>query len=94
MWQPTPPRVQTLVGGGLFRDYEWMPDSYDNFLQAKKRDRIEAEQKQKQICDRPFILGMDQYIWKYMDCFIPQEKQQDYVIPYFVSDDPYEDTEL
>lgn len=29
---PDAPRVQKLTGGGLFQDYEWMPDSYDNFL--------------------------------------------------------------
>ena len=36
---------------------------------------------------------MNQYHWKYHDCFLPEEKQKDYVIPYFVHDDPYEATE-
>ena len=33
--QPDPPRVQKLTGGGLFHDYEYMPDSYDAFLKSK-----------------------------------------------------------
>ena len=42
---------------------------------------------------RSFFLGMNQYHWKYHDCFLPEEKQKDYVIPYFVHDDPYEASE-
>ena len=30
--QPDPPKVAKLAGGGLFHDYEYMPDSYDRFL--------------------------------------------------------------
>ena len=41
----------------------------------------------------PFYTGMDQYHWKYHDCFLPEEKQKDYVLPYFVHDDPYEASE-
>lgn len=36
---------------------------------------------------------MDQYHWKYHDCFLPEDKQKDYVLPYFVHDDPYEASE-
>jgi len=32
---PPQGKVVYLAGGGLFRDYEWMPDSYDNYLKAK-----------------------------------------------------------
>jgi len=31
-WQQPKPRVDKLMGGGLFSDFEWLPDSYDAFL--------------------------------------------------------------
>jgi hypothetical protein len=31
-WQQPKPRVEKLMGGGLFSDFEWLPDSYDAFL--------------------------------------------------------------
>ena len=67
------------MGGGLFQDYEHMPDSYDAFLKKKSEDRKANETKQSNIGGRPFALGMNSYTWKYHDCFIPQEKQKDYV---------------
>lgn len=39
------------------------------------------------------MLGMNQYHWKYHDCFIPEEKRKDYVMPFLLNDDPYEATE-
>ena len=36
---------------------------------------------------------MDRYVWKYQDCFLSEEQKKNYVLPYFVSDDPYEATE-
>jgi hypothetical protein len=42
---------------------------------------------------KPFVLGMNNFVWKYHDCFLPEEQQKDYVMPYFVSDDPYEASE-
>ena len=44
-YRPPPPRVQTLTGGGLFKDYEWMPDAYDIFLKQKSDERKERERK-------------------------------------------------
>ena len=41
--KPDPPKVQKLSGGGLFQEYEWMHDSYDNFLEQRKRDRIQSQ---------------------------------------------------
>ena len=38
--QPAP-RVQTLTGGGLFKDYEWLPDSFDIFMKQKSDERKE-----------------------------------------------------
>ena len=31
-FKPPQGKVINLAGGGLFRDYEWLPDSYDAFL--------------------------------------------------------------
>jgi hypothetical protein len=36
---------------------------------------------------------MNHYTWKYHDCFLPQDKQKDYVMPYFTENDPYESAE-
>ena len=32
LWRQPPPKVATLTGGGLFSDYEYMPDAYDMYL--------------------------------------------------------------
>lgn len=42
---------------------------------------------------RPFFIGMNQKVWKYHDCFIPEESKKDYVMPFFTDGDPYEATE-
>lgn len=39
---------------------------------------------------KAFVTGMNHYVWKYHDCFIAEESQKDYVMPFFVQDDPYE----
>lgn len=44
------------------------------------------------ISERPFVLGMNQYKWKYEDCFMPPEAKAEYVLPYLSNDDPYEIT--
>jgi len=31
-YKPPPARVEKLTGGGLFKDYEYMPQGYDIFL--------------------------------------------------------------
>lgn len=70
-----------------------MPDSYDAFLKKKQEDRKQSEYKQSTVSNRPFAIGMNAYTWKYHDCFIPQEKQKDYVMPYFTENDPFEAAE-
>jgi hypothetical protein len=40
-----------------------------------------------------FVAGSDKFVWKYHDCFLSEEQRKTYVLPYFVSDDPYEATE-
>ena len=46
-WKPADPRVEKLAGGGLFRDYEWMPDSYDTFLKQQQDMRKESQRRQE-----------------------------------------------
>jgi hypothetical protein len=48
---------------------------------------------QSKVANRPFALGMNQYTWKYHDCFLAPEKQKDYVMPYFTENDPFEAAE-
>lgn len=93
LWRQHQPKVATLTGGGLFSEYEYKGDDYVVFLKQKTDERLERERKRKDLHKRPFYLNMNQYHWKYHDCFLPEEKQKDYVIPYFVHDDPYEASE-
>jgi hypothetical protein len=94
MWKAPPPRVEKLSGGGLFKDYEYIGDSYDAFLKQKSDDRKISSYKQQMIGKgKAFFTGMNQQTWKYHDCFLPEEKKKDYVCPYFTEGDPYEATE-
>ena len=94
MWKPPAPRVEKLTGGGLFKDYEYIGDSYDAFLKQKSDERKISNMKQSMIGKgKPFALGMNQQTWKYHDCFLPEERKKDYVMPYFTEGDPYEATE-
>ena len=72
-----------------------MPDGYDTFLKQKQDEKREKDRVTCKLMhkNKPFTLGMNHYVWKYHDCFIPEEQQKDYVLPYFVSDDPYEASE-
>lgn len=49
--------------------------------------------KQKQVSNSEFVSGGHHYHWKYHDCFLSDEQKKNFVLPYFVSDDPYEATE-
>ena len=81
-----------LSGGGLFQEYEYIPDSFDNFLKDLNKEKTENMLKQARISDRPFTLGMNPYKWKYEDCFAPPEAKKDFVLPYLSNDDPYDVT--
>jgi len=35
---------------------------------------------------------MDKFVWKYQDCFLSEEQKKNYVLPYFISGDPYDAT--
>lgn len=82
--------MQKLAGGGLFQDYEWMPDKYDNYLNQMKIERLQNLEAQKKITLKPFVLGVNPYRWKYEDCFAHPDSKADYVLPYLSNDDPYE----
>lgn len=84
--------MQKLTGGGLFQDYEWMGDSFDNYIMKLKADRIKSKEIQNTIHGKPFVLGMNQFKWKYEDCWLPPEAKADYVLPFLSNDDPYEVT--
>lgn len=42
-WKPPPARVEKLAGGGLFKDYEYLPDGYDTFLKQKQDEKREKD---------------------------------------------------
>lgn len=42
-WKPPPARVEKLAGGGLFKDYEYLPDGYDTFLKHKQDEKRERD---------------------------------------------------
>ena len=92
-FKPPQGKVVNLSGGGLFRDYEWLPEPYDNYIKAKQLEVKERKLKQQEISKDEFMAGADKHIWKYHDCFLSEEQRKSYVLPYFVSDDPYEATE-
>ena len=93
LYKPPVGKVVNLTGGGLFRDFEWMPEPYDAFLKQKGEEKDLHRQKQKLISDTDFHTFMDKSVWKYHDCFLSEEQRKNYVLPYFVSDDPYEASE-
>lgn len=87
------PKIARLTGGGLFQEFEWLPDSYDAFARKKMEEKRVKQMQQKLVADKPFVLGMNQFKYKYTDCFAPQNgPQKDYVYPFLSIDDPYEAT--
>ena len=61
-------------------------------MNQKKIERFNFIEKQRQLHPTNFVLGMDQYKWKYEDCFAHPDAKADYVLPYLSNDDPYEVT--
>ena len=53
-----------------------MPDGYDIFLKQKQDEKREKDRKflDKIGKGRAFVSGMNHYVWKYHDCFIPEEQ--------------------
>jgi len=93
VYKPPVGKVVNLTGGGLFRDFEWMPEPYDAFLKQKAAEKDLHRLKQEAISDTNFLAFSDKKTWKYHDCFLSDEQKKNYVLPYFVSDDPYEASE-
>ena len=92
-FKPPEGKVVKLSGGGLFREYEYISEPFDLYLQQKQLENKERKLKQKDISSKEFVAGSDRYVWKYHDCFLSEEQKKNYVLPYFVSDDPYEATD-
>ena len=61
--EPQGPRK--LFGGGLFGEFEWMPDAYDNYIVHQLESKRTNELMQKKITDKPFILGTDTFKCKF-----------------------------
>ena len=59
VWRQPAPKVATLTGGGLFSDYEWLPDEYAMYLKHKQDERIDNKRKMGNVHKRPFMLGMN-----------------------------------
>ena len=93
MYKPPVGKVVNLTGGGLFRDFEWMPEPYDAFLKQKATEKSLHKLKREAISESDFWAFSDKKTWKYHDCFLSDEQKKNYVLPYFVSDDPYEASE-
>ena len=94
VYKPPVGKVVNLTGGGLFRDFEWMPEPYDAFLKQKVAEKDLHKLKQEAIhSEKDFLAFSDKKTWKYHDCFLSDEQKKNYVLPYFVSDDPYEASE-
>lgn len=49
-------KVLQLYGGGLFYEFEWMPDSYETHLEKEREDKVAGKIKQKQLHPSDFIV--------------------------------------
>ena len=45
MWRQPAPKVATLTGGGLFSEYERMPDEYAIYLKIQQAEKSKLEKK-------------------------------------------------
>ena len=57
-------RIVKLAGGGLFHEFEWMPDSFSNFLESQRKDNADSKQVIESIHPKPFVStipGTDKY---------------------------------
>ena len=49
-------KIIKLAGGGLFYEFEWMPDSFSNFLDSKRRDKEESDKVVEELHGKqPFV---------------------------------------
>jgi hypothetical protein len=73
VYKPPVGKVVNLTGGGLFRDFEWMPEPYDAFLKQKLAEKDLHKLKQDAISEKDFFAFSDKKTWKYHDCFLSDE---------------------
>ena len=92
---PNPPerdhkgRIIKLAGGGLFHEFEWMPDSFANFLEAQKKEKEDNDAAINAVHKKPFVGTHDPITTKYENPFNQDKKET--VFPLFKEvDDPYE----
>lgn len=82
-------KIIKLAGGGLFHEFEWMPDSFSNFLEAKRKEKGESDETIGKLHSKPFVSTHDPVTTKYENPF--QIDRKETVYPMFKEvDDPYE----
>ena len=82
-------KIVKLAGGGLFHEFEWMPDSFFNFLNSQRQDKHESDDIINKLHDKPFISTHDPITSKYENPFNAGKKET--VFPLFREvEDPYE----
>eukprot|EP00344_Euplotes_crassus_P006416 CAMPEP_0196995218 /NCGR_PEP_ID=MMETSP1380-20130617/1383_1 /TAXON_ID=5936 /ORGANISM="Euplotes crassus, Strain CT5" /LENGTH=304 /DNA_ID=CAMNT_0042410833 /DNA_START=168 /DNA_END=1080 /DNA_ORIENTATION=+ len=82
-------RIIKLSGGGLFHEFEWMPDSFLNFLENERKEKAESDEVVKKIHPKPFIATHDPITTKYENPFNSGKKETVYPV-FKEADDPYE----
>jgi hypothetical protein len=92
---PNPPerdhkgKVIKLAGGGLFYEFEWMPDSFSKFLEAKRKDKELSDEVISSLHKKPFNPTYGHITTKYENPF--NEGNKETIFPMFREvDDPYE----
>ena len=79
-------KVIKLQGGGLFYEFEWMPDSYDEFLEKEKELKWDSKKKVIETHGQDFVVDTNPKVSSLKLQGIP-----DAVYPFATSaDDPYE----
>jgi hypothetical protein len=82
-------KIVKLAGGGLFHEFEWMPDSFYNFLDTQQKDKHESDATISKLHPKPFVSVHDAVTSKFENPFNPSKKET--VFPLFKDvDDPYE----
>jgi len=82
-------KIIKLAGGGLFHEFEWMPDSFANFIDAKKKEKLESDQIIGGLHKKMFVGTHDPITTKYENPFNSGKKES--IFPHFKeADDPYE----
>lgn len=78
-----------LIGGGLFRKFEYMDDNYEAFLEAQRKEKTDQKEKQKQLHgDKDFYPVGAKPKGKYENPF--NESDKEYLYPFLSEEDPYE----